>query len=42
MIYYNFNKINLDIKIDLRSELHVIYDIIGSDLKVIMIYVMYI
>ena len=42
MINYNFNKINLDIKIILRSKLQVAYDVIGSDLKVVMIHVMYI
>ena len=42
MINYNFNELNSDIKIILRSKLEVAYDVIGSDLKVVMIYMMYI
>ena len=42
MTHYNFNKINLDINFFLRSECHVTLNIIGSDLKVVMIHIMYI
>ena len=42
MINYYFNKINLDIKNILRSELQAAYDVIDSDLKVAMIHMMYI
>ena len=40
MIHYN--KIDSDIKIILKFKKHVILDVIGSDLKVVMIYVMYV
>ena len=42
MIYYNFNEINLPMKIILRSEFHVTYDVFDSDLNVAMIHVMYV
>ena len=42
MICYNFNEINLDIKIILTSELHVTYDVIKIDLNIVMIHVMYV
>ena len=42
MIFYNFNKINLDTKIILRSELQVTYDVVGRDLNYTMMHVMYI
>ena len=42
MINYNFNKINLDIKIILCSELYVTYDVVGRDLNCAIIHMMYI
>ena len=42
MIRYNFNKINLNVKIIFRYELYVTYDVIGTDLNIVMIYMMYI
>ena len=36
------NKINLDIKIILKSKKYITLDIIGSDLKVVMIHMMYV
>ena len=42
VIHYNFNEINSDIKIILRSELHIIYDVIETDLNIVMIHMMYV
>ena len=42
MIYYNFNKKNLDMKIILRSESYVTYDVIWIDLNITMIHMMYV
>ena len=41
-VNYNFNKINLDIKIILRSESYVTYDVIWIDLNITMIHMMYV
>ena len=38
----HYNKINLDIKIILKFERFVTLDVIDSDLKVVMIHVMYV
>ena len=40
MIHYNM--IDLDIKIILKSKKYVILDVIGSDLKIVMIHEMYV
>ena len=42
MIRYNFNEINSNIKIILRSESYVIYDVTWIDLNIAMIHVMYV
>ena len=40
MIHYNM--IDSDIKIILKSKKYVTLDVIGSDLKIVMIHVMYV